>query len=77
MADVVDIAEYRNPGNGAREILEKYFAEQGLIRSNAPDHLLAWLWAEGYKVVPLLEKQIYPRRWWDSNAKVWRDAPEA
>lgn len=48
-------------GNGAREVLDRYFAEETdlppesrkLLRA---DHLLMWLWMEMYKVVPLDEE---------------------
>lgn len=57
--NVVNLADYRAPGNGGREIVERYFAEfmeespvpiADVIRA---DHFLLWLWGEGFKVVPL------------------------
>lgn len=62
-ADVVNLSPYRNPGNGAREALMRYTelpsvrleggGDSGLC---AVDHLLARLWAEGFKIVPVEEK---------------------
>lgn len=36
-------------GNGSREKLITYFSK---YNSHSVDHLLMWLWAEGYRVVP-------------------------
>lgn len=47
-----------NPGNGALEVLKRYFGEE----HNWPDHIpamteadyfLAWLWMEGFLVCPV------------------------
>ena len=48
--NVIKLGLYRNPGNGAREALQRYFEGQQLA---GVDHLLAWLWINGFKVVPL------------------------
>lgn len=62
-ADVVQFPVHE--GNGAREALERYWREMDAsfwIRTlpDQPDkelppwdHLLAWLWAEGFKIVPV------------------------
>lgn len=43
-----------NPGNGAREALAVYLRRLGEPNPEAAaDHLLAWLWREGFRVVPL------------------------
>ena len=64
---VVDLAARRpppNPGNGAREALLAV-AEFALVEPTRPsetllgrtaDALLAYLWVEGFKVVPLEDK---------------------
>jgi hypothetical protein len=53
MADVVKL----NPGNGALEAIGRYLkAFPDLILHTEVDdasHFLAWLWQEGFKVVPL------------------------
>lgn len=57
MGEVVELYP-KNPGNGAREAIEEYFAEEGLgllmpgSDLARPDHLLAALWAKGFKIVP-------------------------
>lgn len=58
MGDVVDLKDYRNPGNGAREALIG-----ALVMAPNPsrpsgiellaDYLLAHLWAQEFKIVPL------------------------
>ena len=48
--NVIKLSLYRNPGNGARETLLRYFEGQTM---EGVDHLLAWLWIQGFKVVPL------------------------
>jgi hypothetical protein len=71
MGTLVELDDYRHPGNGAREVLQRYFAEWPLARwrdqldllgrvrqefeLRRVDHMLAWLWVEGFKVVPLSE----------------------
>lgn len=57
MANVIPFPE-KFRGNGAREALSRVLdAEDDLLSTNPPldlvDHLLAALWVEGYKVVPL------------------------
>lgn len=61
MAEVIPFP--RNEGNGAREALTEYFtrdlwleyviASESGPELSAPDHLLTWLWAHGFKVVPV------------------------
>lgn len=47
-AKVIDLDERRpQPGNGAREMLCKFFSESEV------DHFLAMMWAEGYVLVPI------------------------
>jgi hypothetical protein len=43
-----------SPGNGAREAMQRYFAEwpSQELELGRVDHMLAWLWVEGFKVVP-------------------------
>ena len=47
-------------GSGAREAVERYFVDETPMETNSyvgllsrADHLLAWLWAEGFMVVPI------------------------
>ncbi len=56
--NVLTFAPVRSMGNGALEKLKEYFSTE----HNWPDHIpamteadyfLAWLWMEGFKVVPL------------------------
>lgn len=56
-SNVLQLAAFRNPGNGAREKVEEYFA---LFPKDSPigdiiraDHFLLWMWSEGYKIVSL------------------------
>jgi len=58
-SNIIRLSDYRNPGNGAREALQKWFVEEaGSITERADtDRLLAWLWAEGFKVVPVEGKK--------------------
>lgn len=47
-----------HPGNGAREAVDRYFAEQKMVphydgKMSETDYMLIWLWIEGFKVVPL------------------------
>jgi hypothetical protein len=57
VADVIQLADYRDPGNGARGAVERYFADfPNAARVSAvlrADHFLFWLWSEGFQVVPL------------------------
>jgi hypothetical protein len=50
--------DYRNLGNGAREAMQRYFAEwpSQELELGRVDHMLAWLWVEGFKVVPCTER---------------------
>jgi hypothetical protein len=55
--------DYRNLGNGAREVLQRYFEEWSSeewphhgLKLGRVDHMLAWLWVEGFKVVPCTER---------------------
>ncbi len=57
---VVDLAARRpppNPGNGAREVLDRMFR---LMKPSptltAADSALLYLWVEGFKVFPLEDK---------------------
>ncbi len=54
MGDVVRLDDYRaqpvNPGNGAREALQRIFCDWTGAWS---DYFLMTLWAEGFRVVPL------------------------
>lgn len=61
MADIITLPVVRverQEGNGALETVRRYFEHYS---SNTPvvddilpaDHFLMWLWAEGFKVVPL------------------------
>jgi hypothetical protein len=57
---VIKLDAYSNPGNGAREALQRYFDEwphrpaaRGELELRRVDHMLAWLWMQGFKVVPL------------------------
>lgn len=56
-ANVIDLAAYRNPGNGARAaiaaVLDLGQAEVIDSRMTPEDFLLAHLWSLGFKVVPL------------------------
>lgn len=48
-------------GNGAREALTRWFdeaADFGSAIGVGPDQLLAWLWVEGFKIVPLAETDV-------------------
>lgn len=50
-------------GNGAYEALERWFAEAadfGHTVGTGPTQLLAWLWVEGFKVVPLTQEDVKP-----------------
>lgn len=44
-------------GNGALQALRRYCSEENLAAGDNPipraDHILAWLWQEGFKIVPL------------------------
>jgi hypothetical protein len=45
-----------NKGNGAREKIIEYFEQEGIPAEVCPettDHFIAWLWVEGFKIVPL------------------------
>jgi hypothetical protein len=60
MADVIQLDEHRqppNPGNGALEAVNRYLkAFPDLVAHTQADdgsHFLAWLWQEGFKVVPV------------------------
>jgi hypothetical protein len=59
MGDVIPIRP-ANPGNGAREALVRYFGSLDFFNyklnggeMNEADHLLAWLWNEGFIVEKL------------------------
>lgn len=70
MGDLVKLPVTFAVRNGAREVIQRYFDEDTFQRyvseACAPtgngeglcagDHLLAWLWVEGFKVVPLAPK---------------------
>lgn len=58
MTNVIELSDYRNKGNGAREALCRYL--HGVNPENANkaelarvDCILAYLWTEGFKIVPL------------------------
>lgn len=43
-------------GNGAREKVKEYFEQEGIpdfAIDETTDHFLAWLWSEGFKIVPV------------------------
>ena len=50
---IVNLADYRNKGNGAREALLKALGSAPFFEEMAADHILASLWMAGFKVVPL------------------------
>jgi len=65
MGEVIKLPE-RYRGNGALEVMRKYFRPIGPSASSLvllpergylprADHFLCWLWAEGFKVVPIEE----------------------
>lgn len=58
MGDIKHLDHYqkRNPGNGAREALIECLGlapvpENGM--DALADYILAWLWTQGFKIVPL------------------------
>jgi hypothetical protein len=61
MGTLVELDDYRKSGNGAREVLQRYFDEwpqqivplKGELELGRVDHMLAWLWMKGFKIVPL------------------------
>lgn len=65
MTNIVELASRRmtSPGNGALEKMREYFSTD----HNWPDHIpamteadyfLAWLWMEGFRVVPLPDAAV-------------------
>lgn len=47
-------------GNGAKEALQRYFASHFDTAEDTDDavtHLLAWLWDQGFVVVPLSDER--------------------
>ena len=64
--NVIELDDYRNQGNGAREVLLEHMesfanddTELGEI-ADFVDGLLASLWVAGYKIVPVTEKTDAP-----------------
>jgi hypothetical protein len=57
MSNIVKLDDYRNKGNGAREALMKIVLKPPEVNAaeaiEIVDTLLANLWYEGFKVVPL------------------------
>lgn len=56
---VRDYLERVNPARVmARAILEKGDGFEGLDALPDPDHLLAWLWEQGFKIVPIEDEDL-------------------
>lgn len=52
MAKIIKLEIPRNPGNGAREAIARYFKVRK-ANLGAVDHFLASMWVRGFAVVPL------------------------
>jgi hypothetical protein len=48
----VNVVRLHN-GNGAREAINRVFEKWGVRSIGEADYLIASLWAEGFKIVPL------------------------
>lgn len=64
MGSVIKLDHYREPnlGNGAVPVVREYFDKRpGMpplpenAKLNRGDHFLAWLWVQGFKVVPVTD----------------------
>lgn len=53
MGEIIQFYATTPKGNGAREKLQEYFSHDWDTELLRYDHMLAWLWVEGFKIVPL------------------------